>query len=118
MNDGDLLPEEYANQREGFPYSYDPSHTQLASDGVAELHARRVRDIDTVVLQRTPPITCKVDIEPKPSQDEPGQPDNMAHAQVYLDPDIDNDKVFRRLRVGLARVADERTWATSPAITT
>ena len=87
--------------------NHDPSHTQLGNDGVAVLIACQVRKIDDVLLL-APVRTFRVDVEPKPLHSNP------AHAQVFLDPSSNNDKVFRRLRTSLARIANSHPWAIEP----
>ncbi len=92
---------------------HDPLHTRLGRDGVAQLLAGEVRSIDDVVLHE-PLRVYNVDVEPKPIMNDPVYRDNPAHAQIYLKPESNNDKLFRRLRVSLARLANSKPWAIPP----
>ncbi len=87
--------------------SHDPAYTRRGVDGVVSLVAREVRAIDDVLLH-DPVRVFMVDVEPRPLQDNP------AHAQIYLQPESNNDRVFRRLRISLARLANTRPWAIRP----
>ena len=92
---------------------HNPFYTRRGSDGVVSLLAGEVRQIGDVVLQ-APLRVYEVDVQPDPIKDHPELPDNPAHARIYLRPDSDNDKLFRRLRIALARLANQRPWEVEP----
>ncbi len=92
--------------------SHDPKHTQRSQeDYVCTLMTHAVRAIEdvrrmgkdgkTVVQQHV------VLVEPKPEKEdaEKGVKENPAHAVIRADPQIANDRVFRRLQDALTRLA-------------
>jgi hypothetical protein len=88
--------------------NYDPKHTQMKpTDGVVSLVVHEVRAIDSIV-QNDPkgqPIqTYNVDVEHVP------EPENVAHAEIYMKPTTENRKVFHRLIERLAQLASQRPW--------
>ena len=92
----------------------DPGQTQkVATDGVVSVITRDVRGIDTVVQNDSngePIRKFCVDVEHVPVLDHPGLPDNLAHAEIYLIPQVSNKTVFRRLCERLSQLANERPW--------
>jgi hypothetical protein len=98
----------------------NPRHTQLGTDGVAVLKAGEIREIGDVALTppKAPPRAFMVDVDAKPITGLPGGRSNLAHAEIFLTPASDNDRVFRKLRVALARLANQRPWAIEPPLPT
>lgn len=93
---------------------HDPSKTKASeTDGVAGLIAVTVRGIDRI--QRVAPNDrfYRVDVVARPviADNEEGLPENLAHAQVESDPDMESDSRFRKLKEALARIA---TWIVVP----
>ena len=93
---------------------YDPRHTQReASDGVVSVVACDVRAIDTVVQKdKNEKViqTFNIDVEHVPIINHPELPDNLAHAEIYTNPECPNRSVFRKLAEKLAQLANERAW--------
>src|SRR6266568_7725422 len=65
--------------------------------GIASIVAHGVRAINLVHPERDPqpPQAFIVDVEPKPIIDDPGEPDNPAHAEIYTEP-MCSRKVFHK----------------------
>jgi hypothetical protein len=51
----------------------------------------------------------RIDVEHKPIENDPFEPDNPAHAEIYTDPEC-SKKEFRRVCEALARLANEVGW--------
>lgn len=89
----------------------NPSHTQKNSqDGVVMLIAREIRGIDDLEYQGKDPIHYDLDVVPDPDFEN----NNMAHALIKANPNIENDKVFRRLRRKLEIIANRHGWLILP----
>lgn len=92
----------------------DPRETQKEpTDGVVSVVTQDVRAIDTVVQNDSdgkPIRTFCVDVEHVPIFNHPELPDNPAHAEIYLIPQVSNKTVFRRLCERLAQLANARPW--------
>ncbi|SRR5216683_865136 len=114
---------------EGFRTSVDraklcdnnPRYTlSTYSGGVVSLVALDVRSIESLPQfgkggVNQPPIqTFNVEVEPVPIINDPHEPDNPAHAEIYTIPECPNSRVFKRLREQLALLANARQWALKP----
>ena len=77
--------------------------------GVTSIIATDVRAINLVQHDRS----FIVDIEPKPIFNDPNEPDNPAHAEIYTDP-MCSRKVFQKLLERLALLANSRSWEIEP----
>lgn len=92
----------------------DPRKTQQdVTDAVVSVVTRDVRGIDTVVQNDSngrPIRAFCVDVEHVPVFDHPVLPDNHAHAEIYLIPEVSNKSVFRKLCERLSKLANERPW--------
>lgn len=99
----------------------DPRYTlSIYSGGVVSLVALEIRSLEPLPQYgkngiNQPPIrTFDVDVEPVPIVDDPNDPDNPAHAEIYTIPECPNSKVFKRLREKLALLANARQWELRP----
>lgn len=80
----------------------DPAKVQLnPTDGVVSLLTYEVRATDTVILYNQNRViqSYNIDVEHVP------EPDNFAHAEIYMTPPTRSQGVFRRLQERLARLA-------------
>lgn len=97
----------------------NPAHTKKKpTDGVVSLIANSVRQIADVVqndMHGQPILTHEVDVIPDAVKNHPGLPDNPAHALIVTHPDFANDKVFKRLKESLARIASRGGWLVEPS---
>jgi hypothetical protein len=90
--------------------------TQLEpTQGVCQLHVQQIRAI-TTVLQEPSKVPYKVDVIPRPIRaDNPdGEPENLSHAQVEVEPAFSNPSRFKKLKDALSRLASESAWAIKP----
>lgn len=89
--------------------NHNPKYTQGddSRNGVVSLVTGEVRAIANVVKGK-PPIQYDVDVVYAPL------PDNQAHAEIRTHPKIRSKKVFKRLRVSLAILANRRGWLIPP----
>ncbi len=71
-------------------------------------------DVRSIVDLVQPPLSMKVDVEPKPIIDDPIEPDNPAHAEIYTNP-ICSRSAFQRLCERLALLANSRPWEIEPS---
>jgi hypothetical protein len=94
--------------------NYAPTYTQGPDkrNSVVSLVAADIRLISDVVKYGQDPVTYSIDVIPVPILD--GVADNIAHAEIRADPRIASDKIFRRLRESLARLANQRGWLIRP----
>lgn len=96
----------------------NPAYTQTQpSDGVTSLIASMVRSIQSIVQQDDKQRiiqTFGVDIEHVPIVNQPPEPDNPAHAEIYMLPACPNKTVFRKLCEQLALIATQRQWEIPP----
>ena len=89
----------------------DPSYAQKnTQDGVIMLITREVRGIDDLKYQGKNPIDYDLDVVPDPDLGN----NNMAHALIIANPNIENDQVFRRLRRKLMIIANKHGWLIRP----
>ena len=89
----------------------NPFHAQKnPQDGVVMLITREIRGIDDLEYQGKDPIHYDLDVVPDPDL----ETNNMAHALIIANPDIKNDKVFRRLRRKLELIANKHGWLIRP----
>ncbi len=90
------------------------------TDGVVSLAALSVREIANVVQndKHGQPVLpyYQVDVIPDPVKDHAELPDNPAHGLIVACPDIDNDRVFKRLKESLARIAETDGWLLEPSL--
>jgi len=97
----------------------DPSRTLGPySGGVTSIVTHDVRTIDDLVQydkDQRPIQDFIVDVEPKPIFDDPNEPDNYAHAEIYTNP-LCPRRVFQRLCERLALLANSRPWEIEPPI--
>lgn len=96
----------------------DPKQTLgTMAGGVVSLKTGDVRSIENLVQydNKTKQIVCTFisDVEPKPIFDCPDEPDNPAHAEIYIHPPCTR-KIFERLRERLALLANNRPWEIVP----
>ena len=86
------------------------------SNGVLSLVAKDVRAIDSVVqfdtAGRKEKLRHRIDVYPDPIKDQPGQRDNLSHAEIRPDPSYASKSIFRKLIERLAQLA---AWAVKPA---
>lgn len=88
--------------------NHNPKYTQGdLRNGVVSLVTGEVRSIANVVKGK-PPIQYEVDVVYDPL------PDNSAHAEIRTHPKIRSKKVFKRLRISLAILANRRGWLIPP----
>jgi hypothetical protein len=100
----------------------EPEHARKSdTDGVVSFQTNRVRQVHVVKGDpKGPPAKLtkySVDVHPEPVyKDNPHDlPENLAHAVARAAPTITSDKVFRRLRESLARIATEHgVWRIEP----
>lgn len=100
----------------------DPADTQRGPDcGVAQLLTQEIRAIDTVERTDVPngqqiAQFYRIDVIEKPVEpgNEQGIPPNPAHAQIESDPELANQKRFRKMKEALSRLADRREWLIQP----
>lgn len=82
---------------------HNPAYTQRhSSDYICCLRAAQVRAIQTVVRQNIDGSQSQpylVDVRPD------AIPENPAHALIFADPQIESDKVFRRMKAALVLLA-------------
>ena len=84
--------------------------------GVVSIITGDVRSIIDLVQygrDQHPLGLIKVDVEPKPIFDDPTEPDNPAHAEIYTDPSCSRN-AFQRLCERLALLANSRPWEIEP----
>src|SRR5437764_3460293 len=97
----------------------NPKHTLGSfSGGVTSLVTGDVRSINDLVQydrNESPIQKFNVDVEHIPIKDDPIDPDNLAHAEIYTVPDCPNRKVFKKLCERLALLANARQWELKPA---
>lgn len=85
----------------------------LPTDGIAQLITAEVRAILIVVAPNAKPKSEAphvVDVleRPIPADNVEGLPENLAHAQIEVEPDFLNDSRFRKLKEALALLAGKR----------
>lgn len=87
---------------------FNPSHTQAEDirNGVVSLVTGEVRMLG--LRHEKEDFSYKVDVVHKPEKN------NVAHAEVTVDPEITSDNVFKRLREMLTRLANQRGWLIFP----
>lgn len=88
------------------------------TDGVVSLTALSVRQIADVVQNDKHGrsiLVHAVDAIPDPVKDDPMLPDNPAHALIIATPDFESDKVFKKLKESLARIASQGGWLIEPS---
>lgn len=92
--------------------NHDPSRTQGKDlrNGVVSLITAEVRAIGDISTNSAPLVKHTIDVIYVPILDE-----NLAHAEIRAAPEIASDKVFRRLRVALAILAQKRKWEIYPS---
>lgn len=101
-----------AKIRENDPWKTLGSYT----GGVISIITFDVRSIDILVQydkNQNPTGPIKVDVKPDPIFDDPIEPDNPAHAEIYTDP-ICSKNAFQRLCERLALLANNRPWEIEP----
>lgn len=85
-------------------------------DGIVELSVLEVRLISSVnkFCQKTqkPTLTYAVNVIADPIFDTENE--NLAHALIISDPDIESKNVFRRLQDALCRLAEAKGWILPP----
>ena len=94
----------------------DPSYSQNdPSDAVVFVIACHVRGINPLSHQdaQREARNYTTDVEARPIHNQPGLPDNPAHAEIYTAPPPTKG-VFRKIKEALARMAD---WSIRPANT-
>jgi len=104
----------------------NPAHVKKKpTDGVVSLSALSVREIADVVQNDElgqpindehgqPKPAHEIDVFPDPIKDQPTLPDNPAHAIIVAHPAFANDKVFKKLKKSLARIASQGGWLIEP----
>ena len=97
----------------------NPAHTKKKpTDGVVSLTAISVRQIADVVQNDKhgdPILEHEIDVIPDAVKNHPDLPDNLAHALIVSHPSFANDKVFKRLKESLARIASQGGWVVEPS---
>lgn len=97
-----------------------PKHTLGEfSGGVTSLVAGDVRSMPELVQydkDQSRVQTFSIDVEPMPIIDEPNEPDNPAHAEIYTNPPCTNRRVLKRFYEQLALLANARQWALKPSV--
>ncbi len=80
--------------------------------GIVSVITHDIRSINDLIQYdkgNHPIKTFVVDVEPKPIFNDPNEPDNPAHAEIYMDSEC-SGKVFQRLCEKLALLANARNW--------
>lgn len=86
--------------------NFDPNLSIVAfgaDRGIVAIYAQEVRAIsplDDYDTKGNPITGPQVDVEPKPEEN------NASHAEIFGTPVIEKDKLFKRLRVSLSRIAE------------
>lgn len=97
---------------------FNPAHAKKKSaHGVVSLTALSVRQIADVIQNDKhgqPNPAHEIDVIPDPIKNCPTQMDNPAHALIVAHPDFANDKVFKKLKKSLARIASQGGWQIEP----
>ena len=96
----------------------DPKESRKSSaDGVAKLVAGDVRKTCKISIfdnKGRPTGQHSVDVLHRPIENDPNEPDNLAHCQIECYPTIDNDNRFKRLKEALAAMASQYGWLVEP----
>ena len=93
-----------------------PKHTlgSYTDAGITSLITGDVRSINNLEQQDRNEIrTFEVDVEYKPTINDPILPENIAHAEICTNPPCTKG-IFRRLREQLALLANARQWEIEP----
>jgi hypothetical protein len=97
---------------------FNPAHVKKKpTDGVVSLDAISIRQIADVIQNDKhgqSKFAHEIDVISDPIKDHPNEPDNPAHALIITHPDLANDKVFKKLKKSLARVASQGGWLIEP----
>src|SRR5438874_1795819 len=127
QNDGTIRVSSQAFYESGFRPSVDraklrdndPKKTLgTFSGGVASLVTHDVRSVAPIVQNDEKGHfvqLCRVNVEYMPILNDPVEPDNDAHAEIYTNPPC-NKRVFRKLIEKLALLANARPWEIKPSI--
>lgn len=98
---------------------FNPAHAQKdPTHGVVSLTALSIRQIADVIQNDEhgqPKFAHEIDVIPNPIKNRPNEPDNPAHALIITHPDLANDKVTKKLKKSLARIASRGGWLIEPA---
>lgn len=88
----------------------NPQWTQQGDDrnGVVSLLTQEARAIADIVTNSQPPQLHQIDVIHRPEET------NYAHAQIEADPAIASKGTFKRFRVSLAFLANNRGWLIKP----
>lgn len=89
--------------------NHDPSYAQADDErtGVVQLVALDVRNLE-LRKEGNNPVEYAADVIADPIALNP------AHAEIRTDPTISSSKVFKRLRTGLAILANQHGWLIEP----
>lgn len=97
---------------------FNPAHVKKkTTDGVVSLVAISIRQIADVIQNDKygqPKPAHEIDVIPDPIKNCPTQADNPAHALIIAHPNFANDKVFKKLKKSLARIASQGGWLIEP----
>lgn len=96
--------------------NFDPQKSRIGKeDGIVTIITQEVRQIGDVVTNDNEgkKVNHAVDVNPDPI------PENAAHARIIVVPEFFGSqskkyKVFRLLRIALARLATQRGWTLEP----
>ncbi|MGH2516960.1 MAG: hypothetical protein ACRDHP_15010 [Ktedonobacterales bacterium] len=95
---------------------HEPKHAQKKpSAGVTAVLAGKIRVLGPFDQSAPGKVIEKVivDVEHKPIKDDPNEPDNLAHAEIFTQP-VCSGNVFRKVREALALLANDRGWLIKP----
>ena len=96
----------------------DPRESRRSTaDGVAKLVAGEIRcscQIPIYDKKGRPTGQHSVDVLHRPIENDPNEPDNLAHCQIECHPTIDNENRFKRLKEALAAMANQYGWVVEP----
>ncbi|TAJ19431.1 MAG: hypothetical protein EPO47_05925 [Rugosibacter sp.] len=97
---------------------FNPAHAKKKpAHGVVSLTALSVRQIADVIQNDEhgqPESAHEIDVMSDPIKNHLTLPDNPAHALIIAHPDFANDKVFKKLKKSLARIASQGGWLIEP----
>lgn len=97
---------------------FDPAHAKKKpAHGVVSLTALSVRQIADVIQNDEhgqPKSAHEIDVTSDPIKNHLTLADNPAHALIIAHPDFANDKVFKKLKKSLARLASQDGWQIEP----
>lgn len=96
---------------------HQPSKTcKQPNAGVTQVFAKDVRAVGPLPVNNPKGVstgTAHVSIEHVPIEDDPNEPDNPSHAEIFVDPDSTNR--YKLLIEALAILATQQGWLVEPS---